>query len=85
MKQQQQTKTQLECARAGILTEQMRQVAQDENRDKQWLMEMVAAGEIVIPVHPARPKQKIVGIGTGLRTKVNASIGTSSDIRDIDL
>jgi len=85
MKQQQKTKTQLEYARAGICTNQMRQVAKDENRDEQWLMEMVAAGEIVIPVHSARPEQKIVGIGTGLRTKVNASIGTSSDIRDIDL
>ncbi len=85
MKQQQVAKTQLEYARAGIFTRQMQQVARDENKDDQWLMEMVASGQIVIPVHANRPEQKIVGIGTGLRTKVNASIGTSSDIRNADL
>ncbi len=78
-------KTQLELARQGICTKQMQQVAEDEARDEYWLMNKVAAGEIVIPVHPNRPDQKVVGIGTGLRTKVNASIGTSSDIRDIQL
>ena len=45
----------------------------------------VAAGKIVIPAHPGRPDQMVVGIGKGLRTKVNASIGTSSDIVDIEL
>ena len=78
-------KTQLELARQGICTKQMQQVAEDEARDEYWLMNKVASGEIVIPVHPNRPDQKVVGIGTGLRTKVNASIGTSSDIRDIQL
>jgi len=85
MKKQVEMQTQLECARAGICTRQMRQVADDEQKDVDWVRSMVAAGEIVIPVHADRPAQKIVGIGSGLRTKVNASIGTSSDIRDIDL
>ena len=85
MKKQQEVQTQLEYARAGICTGQMRQVAHDEQKDDDWVRSMVAAGEIVIPVHPRRPAQKVVGIGTGLRTKVNASIGTSSDIRDIEL
>ncbi|MGZ7167918.1 MAG: phosphomethylpyrimidine synthase ThiC, partial [Halobacteriota archaeon] len=35
----------------------------------------------VSPYRKARP----IGIGKGLRTKVNASVGTSSDIADIDL
>ena len=78
-------KTQLELAREGVVTPQMKQVAADEGKDEAWIMAMVARGEIVIPSHPGRPEQKVVGIGTGLRTKVNASIGTSSDIRDIDL
>ncbi|MDZ7664016.1 MAG: phosphomethylpyrimidine synthase ThiC [Desulfotignum sp.] len=42
-------------------------------------------GRIVIPCNPNRKHQKIVGIGKGLRTEVNASIGTSSDICDIRL
>ncbi|HEB69633.1 MAG TPA: phosphomethylpyrimidine synthase ThiC [Desulfobulbus sp.] len=78
-------KTQLELAREGVITPQMKQVALVEGREEQSIMGLVAKGEIVIPVHPGRPDQKVVGIGTGLRTKVNASIGTSSDIRDIDL
>ncbi len=78
-------KTQLELAREGVITPQMHQVAADENREPDWIRTMVGRGEIVIPAHPDRPNQRVVGIGTGLRTKVNASIGTSSDIKDIAL
>jgi len=78
-------KTQLELAREGIVTPQMKQVAEDEARDAELIRQLVGLGEIVIPVHPNRPYQNVVGIGTGLRTKVNASIGTSSDISRIDL
>ncbi|MHC4886775.1 MAG: phosphomethylpyrimidine synthase ThiC [Planctomycetota bacterium] len=39
----------------------------------------------VIPCNPGRKGQKVSAIGNGLRTKINASIGTSSDICDIDL
>ncbi|WP_457575039.1 phosphomethylpyrimidine synthase ThiC [Desulfolithobacter sp.] len=78
-------KTQLELAREGVITSQMEQVARDEGKDAELIRELVALGEIVIPVNHNRPNQKVVGIGTGLRTKVNASIGTSSDIKDIEL
>ncbi|BCO08744.1 phosphomethylpyrimidine synthase [Desulfolithobacter dissulfuricans] len=78
-------KTQLELAREGVITAQMEQVARDEGKDAELIRELVALGEIVIPVNHNRPNQKVVGIGTGLRTKVNASIGTSSDIKDIEL
>jgi len=78
-------KTQLELAREGIITEQMCRVAEDEAKQPEQIRQLVALGEIVIPVHPKRSDQQVVGIGTGLRTKVNASIGTSSDIRDIEL
>ncbi len=76
-------KTQLELAREGVVTEQMKGVATAEGLPPELIRARVAAGEIVIASHPNRPNQKIVGIGTGLRTKVNASIGTSSDICDI--
>lgn len=78
-------KTQLELAREGVITSQMKKVAEDEGKDAGLIRELVGLGEIVIPVHSNRPDQKVVGIGTGLRTKVNASIGTSSDIKDIEL
>lgn len=77
-------KTQIELAREGIITPQMVAVSNDENVNAELVRSRVASGEIVIPCNPSRKEQKIVGIGTGLRTKVNASIGTSSDICDID-
>ncbi|MDA3787572.1 MAG: phosphomethylpyrimidine synthase ThiC [Desulfobacula sp.] len=77
--------TQLEYARQGTITKEMKIVAQTEGLSEAFIMEHVAKGEIVIPCNPSRKHQKVTGIGTGLRTKVNASIGTSSDICDIDL
>ncbi len=77
--------TQLELARQGEITPLMARVAADEGLAPGLVRARVAAGEIVIPNNPNRAGQKVVGIGTGLRTKVNASIGTSSDIYDIEL
>ncbi|HPS02948.1 MAG TPA: phosphomethylpyrimidine synthase ThiC, partial [Candidatus Sumerlaeota bacterium] len=77
--------SQIELARQGILTDLMRQVAEQESQDPDLLRQRVAQGQVVIPNNPNRKNQKPVGIGLGLRTKVNASIGTSSDICDIDL
>jgi 5-hydroxybenzimidazole synthase len=76
-------KTQLELAREGVITHPMKQISLRENIDPKIILDRVAMGEIVIPLNPHRPNQEIVGIGYGLRTKVNASIGTSSDICNI--
>ncbi len=77
--------TQLEHARQGTITKEMQIVAKNESLPESFIVEHVAKGEIVIPCNPGRPNQVVTGIGTGLRTKVNASIGTSSDICDIGL
>jgi phosphomethylpyrimidine synthase len=69
-------------ARAGTITEEMRLVARQEGVTEEFVRRGIAGGHIVIPVSPYR-EVKICGIGEGLRTKVNASIGTSSDIVDI--
>ena len=63
----------------------MEAVAKAEGFDPEYIRAKMALGEIVIPNNPKRPNQKAVGIGTGLRTKVNGSIGTSSDIYDLDM
>lgn len=76
-------KTQLEQAREGVMTPQVQHVAEAEGLLPEVIRRGVAKGEIVIPCNPNRPGQKVVGVGRGLRTKVNASIGTSSDICDI--
>ena len=74
--------TQIEAARQGIITEQMSRVASDEQLPPEYIRQMVAEGKIVIPWNHSRKPSRIAGIGKGLRTKVNASIGTSSDIID---
>ena len=71
-------------AKKGNITEVMKQVAKDEGVEPEFVRRGVENGRIVIPVSPYR-NTKAVGIGKGLRTKVNASIGTSSDIVDIDI
>jgi phosphomethylpyrimidine synthase len=62
----------------------MKAVAESENLNPDYVCRGVAHGHIVIPHSPYRETTP-VGIGEGLRTKVNASIGTSTDIVDIDM
>ncbi|MDA8325043.1 MAG: phosphomethylpyrimidine synthase ThiC, partial [Nitrospiraceae bacterium] len=76
--------TQLERALKAEITEQVRKVALDEGVDAQALAERVAAGKVIIPANTNR-KSRILGIGGGLRTKVNASIGTSTSIADVKM
>ncbi len=76
--------TQIERAKAGELTEEIRAVAENEGLSPETIRERVAKGQIVIPANKNR-KSRIVGIGKGLRTKINASIGTSTDIIDLDM
>lgn len=76
--------TQIELARQGIITEQMEVVAAGEEVAAEYVRRMVAEGRIVIPWNHNRKPARLAGIGRGLRTKVNASIGTSSDIIDYD-
>ena len=71
-------------ARAGIINAAMRDVARQEGVTEDFIRRGIVDGHIVIPVSPYRDV-KVCGIGEGLRTKVNASIGTSSDIVDIDM
>ncbi|MCD6206762.1 MAG: phosphomethylpyrimidine synthase ThiC [Methanosarcinales archaeon] len=71
-------------AQNGTVTEEMKVVAQVEGVDPEFVRKGVASGRIVIPVSPYR-ETRACGVGKGMRTKVNASVGTSSDIVDIDL
>ncbi|WP_035588906.1 phosphomethylpyrimidine synthase ThiC [Hippea jasoniae] len=75
--------TQIEAARKGIVTPEIKQVAQKEQRSVEYIMEGLKNGTIVIPKNKNHDIDA-VGIGKGLRTKVNANIGTSSDIAELD-
>ena len=70
-------------AQNGQITEEMKTVAKVEGVEPEFVRNGVASGRIVIPVSPYR-KTMSCGVGKGMRTKVNASVGTSSDIVDID-
>ncbi|MDO5829044.1 MAG: phosphomethylpyrimidine synthase ThiC, partial [Methanocorpusculum sp.] len=73
----------VEDAKRGLITEEMKVVAKAEGVTEDFIRRGIAEGHIVIPMTPYR-KVKLCGIGSGLRTKVNASIGTSSDIVDVE-
>ena len=73
--------TQLEHAKNGDITREMKEVAEKENMQSELLRDRIASGQIVI-IMDHQNKSAPVGVGKGLGTKVNASIGTSSDIMD---
>ena len=77
--------TQMTSARRGIATDEMKQVAKDEDVTLDWLIPKIASGSIIIPSNNMR-KEKIhnVGIGKGTKTKVNVNIGTSTLNVNID-
>lgn len=75
--------TQLQLARQNIITPEMKQVAKDEGLDPKFIMLRIAEGKIIIPANHKRKAAKLCGIGAGLKTKVNANIGTSGDYADI--
>jgi len=76
--------TQLELARKGVVSPQMVQVAQQERVEAELIRQGVAWGTIVIPANIKHYNLVPRGIGQGLKTKVNANIGTSSDFGNID-
>ncbi len=76
--------TQLESAREGIISPQMKLVAQHEGVEAEFVREGVAQGTIVIPANINHANLAPSGIGHGLRTKVNANIGTSSAFGSVD-
>lgn len=77
-------KTQLDLAREGTITAGMKEAAVYDDVTPEFIRDGIANGTIVIYGNPNR-KSRVIGIGQGLRTKINASIGTSPDIIDIDM
>lgn len=71
-------------AQRGNITKEMRYVGAEEEVDLEWLREKIAQGRIVIPANKNHRGLKPVGIGEGLRIKVNTNIGTSSDHVDLE-
>lgn len=70
-------------ARKGIVTKEMEMIAKEEGISPEWLGNKVASGRIIIPANRRHKGVKPVGIGEGLRIKVNTNLGTSSDHTDL--
>lgn len=71
--------TQLENARKGKATPLLKRIARQESLSQDVLMERVSDGSVVLPLNKARKIDSPCGIGKGLKTKINANIGTSPD------
>ena len=75
--------TQIEIALRNKNSIQMRRVARIENIPLAYLRKIISSGKAVIPNNNRRSFEKVCGIGIGMRTKINANIGISSDEKDI--
>ena len=77
-------KTQKEAAGKGILTPEMKIVAEKEHMEPEKLMALVAKGEVAIPCNVRHTSISPEGIGGGLRTKINVNLGISGDCKNYE-
>ena len=76
--------TQLKIARNNGISNEMKIVAEKENINVDILREKIADGKIVIPSSILHKNLDPIGIGEGLKIKVNANIGSSPDKADVN-
>ncbi|MDP2953732.1 MAG: phosphomethylpyrimidine synthase ThiC, partial [Chloroflexota bacterium] len=76
--------TQLEMARAGVISPAMKTAAEKEGLDPEVLRKGIGEGNTVIPANINHAHLDPCAIGRGLKTKVNANLGTSSDWGDVE-
>lgn len=77
--------TQMEAAKKGIITPQMKTVAEKENLSAERIRELVACGTVAIPSNINHKALSAEGIGDGLKTKINVNLGISGDCADYTL
>ena len=77
--------TQMEAARGGIVTEELKKVAKKERMTVEELMPLVAEGKVVICANKNHSCIEPEGVGSMLRTKINVNLGVSRDCKDYDV
>ncbi|MCQ2249028.1 MAG: phosphomethylpyrimidine synthase ThiC [Treponema sp.] len=77
--------TQMDAARRGIVTEQIKIVAQKEKMSVEELMPLVASGKVAICANKHHKCLDPEGVGSMLRTKINVNLGISRDCKDYDV
>ena len=77
--------TQMEAAKKGIITPEMKTVAEKEFLEAETIRERVALGQIAIPANVRHTSLCAEGIGKGLRTKINVNLGISGDANNYEV
>lgn len=77
--------TQMEAARKGIITEEMRAVARKEYRTEEEIRDLVAKGQVAICANKRHKCLDPNGVGSMLRTKINVNLGVSKDCKDYEV
>lgn len=78
-------KTQMDAARKGIVTKELKAVAEKEHYDIRELLTLTAEGKVVIPANRLHTCIEPNGIGSMLKTKINVNLGTSRDCTDLNM
>jgi len=76
--------TQLHYARQGVTTEEMLHVAKRERLPAERIMREVASGRMIIPANVRHPEAEPMAIGFAASCKINANIGNSAVVGDVD-
>ncbi len=77
--------TQMDAAKRGIITPEMKTVAEKEQLDAEVIRQRVAEGVVAIPANIRHTSLSAEGIGMGLKTKINVNLGISGDANNYDL
>jgi phosphomethylpyrimidine synthase len=76
--------SQMHFARKGMITEEMAYVAQVEKLAPEFLRDEIAAGRMIIPANINHPELEPMAIGVGSLCKINANIGNSAMVSNVD-
>ena len=76
--------SQMHFARKGMITEEMAYVAQVEKLAPEFVRDEIAAGRMIIPANINHPELEPMAIGVGSLCKINANIGNSAMVSNVD-
>lgn len=77
--------TQMDAARKGIITEEMKTVAGKERMEEEEIRRLVAEGKVAICANRNHTCLSPEGVGSMLRTKINVNLGVSRDVKNYDV
>ncbi len=77
--------TQMEAAKKGIVTEELKKVAEKEHMTTEELMPLVASGKVAVCANKKHTCIDPQGVGSMLKTKINVNLGVSRDCKDYNV